>query len=73
MLPRVSRQKLEQYMQAIYQTTEEYNHSDPEVKIYFAMGEVLSEEYPNKTRMELFLLADEKMYRNKQRWYAEKG
>jgi len=73
MLPRVSRQKLEQYKQAIYQTTEEYNNSDPEVKIYFAMGEVLSEEYPDKTRMELFRLADEKMYRNKQRWYAEKG
>lgn len=72
MLPRVSRQKLEQYKQAIYQTTEEYNNSDPEVNIYFAMGEVLSEEYPNKTRMELFHLADEKMYRNKQRWYAEK-
>lgn len=73
MLPRVSRQKLEQYKQAIYQTTEEYNNSDPEVKIYFAMGEVLSEEYPDKTRMELFRLADEKMYQNKQRWYAEKG
>ena len=73
MLPRVSRQKLEQYKQAICQTTEEYNNSDPEVKIYFAMGEVLSEEYPDKTRMELFRLADEKMYRNKQRWYAEKG
>lgn len=73
MLPRVSRQKLEQYKQAICQTTEEYNNSDPEVKIYFAMGEVLSEEYPGKTRMELFHLADEKMYRNKQRWYAEKG
>jgi len=37
------------------------------------MGEVLSEENNKKTRMELFRLADEKMYRNKQRWYAEKG
>lgn len=71
MLPGASRRKMDQYMDAISQNAEEYNNGDPEVKIYFAMGEVLSEEYPGKTREELFRLADEKMYRNKQRWYAE--
>lgn len=72
MLPGISRQKLEQYKEAIYQTAEEYNNADPEVKIYFAMGDVLSEDYPGKTRTELFQLADQKMYRDKQLWYAKK-
>lgn len=72
MLPRAGRRKIDQYREAIYQATEEYNNADPEVKIYFAMGEVLSDEYPGKTRAELFRLADEKMYCNKQQWYAER-
>lgn len=72
MLPGISRQKLEKYKEAICQTAEEYNSAGPEVKIYFAMGDVLSEEYPEKNRTELFRIADERMYRNKQLWYAEK-
>lgn len=72
MFPRIGRKKMDQYMEAICRAAEEYNDADPEVKIYFAMGDVLSEEYPNKTRAELFLLADERMYQNKQCWYAQK-
>lgn len=72
MLPKINRKKMDHYKEAIYQAAEEYNASGAEVKIYFAVGDVLSEEYPDKTRAELFHLADEKMYFNKQRWYAEK-
>lgn len=72
MIPKVSRQKMMQHIEGISHATEEYNGTDPEVKIYFAVGEAMSEEHPEMTRQELFSLADENMYRNKQRWYADK-
>jgi len=72
MLPRINKIKMEQYKEAIYRTTDEYNNSEPEAKIYFSMGDVLSEDYPGKSRPELFRLADESMYQNKRRWYEKK-
>ena len=71
MLPRTNRKKMNDYIASLYRLAEEYNDSDPQVKIYFAMGEILAEDYPDKTRTELFHLADQKMYRNKQSWYAK--
>lgn len=72
MLPRINKIKMEQYKEAIWRTTDEYNNSEPEAKIYFSMGDVLSEDYPGKSRPELFRLADESMYQNKRRWYEKK-
>ena len=72
LFPRATRKSLDSYADALYRATEEYNSTGPEVELYFAMGVVLSDEHPDLKRTELARLADERMYRNKQRWYAEK-
>ncbi len=72
MFTRASRKNMDHYLDALYKATEEYNSADPEVELYFAAGDVLSEEHPGMTRSELARLADERMYQNKQRWYEEK-
>lgn len=72
MFPRITRNKMDQYVEAISHATEEYNLSDPEVQLYFAMGEAMSEDHPEMSWPELFRLADENMYHNKQEWYAQK-
>ena len=72
LLPKVNREKLTRYMDALSHATDEYNATDPEVKLYYAIGEALWEEHPEMSRMDLFRLADENMYRNKQQWYAER-
>lgn len=72
LIPRTTRQKMDAYMAEIYQATVEYNNTDPEVKLFFAIGSALSAENPDMTRTALFQLADENMYQNKQQWYAEK-
>ena len=72
LFPRATRKSLDSYADALYRATEEYNSTGPEVELYFAMGAVLSDEHPDLKRTELARLADERMYRNKQRWYAEK-
>ena len=72
MFPKISSQKLTQHITDLYRATEEYNGTDPEVEISFSCGEATSEAYPDKTRQELFRMADENMYRKKQQWYEEK-
>lgn len=72
MIPGINRAKMEKYKDAIYQTAEEYNNSAPEVELYYSVGEALADDYPGCTRSELFIIADENMYENKRRWYAEK-
>ena len=72
LFPKISRKKINQHIEELYRTTEEYNDAGPEVEIYFACGDAISEEHPEMTRLELFHLADENMYRKKQQWYAEK-
>lgn len=72
MIPRTTRSRMDQYKDSIYQATVEYNSKEPEVELYFAIGDAFSEEHPDKTRNELFKLADENMYRCKQQWYQEK-
>ena len=37
--------------------------------MHLAVGAALSTDHPGATRAELFRLADEEMYRNKQLWY----
>lgn len=73
MLTGVHREQLDTYVQALFSAAEENNASDSTVPVSFAIGSSLSTEHPNLTRLELFKLADENMYQNKQAWYANTG
>ena len=72
LLTGISRSHLESYIQALIRSTEEYNTANTDLPIHFAIGAALSTEYPGMSRTELFRLADEEMYRNKQFWYKQK-
>ena len=72
LLTAVSRSKLDQYMESLFSASEKYNTEHPELPIHFALGAALSSENPGIARTELFRLADEEMYRNKQQWYAHR-
>ena len=70
--PKISKQKMDDYTEAIKQAAQDYNNTEPQAKLSFAMGTILSEEHPGKTRSDLFHLADERMYINKRKWYEDK-
>lgn len=72
MLLDVTRAQLENHILSISQATEEYNAFSPEHPISYAVGAAFSEDHPGASRPQLFLIADEQMYRNKRAWYAEK-
>lgn len=70
--PKISRQKMDNYTEALLRAAADYNSTEPVAKLSFAMGEILAEEHPGISRSELFHLADEQMYYNKRKWYADK-
>ena len=70
LLTGVNRAKLDHQINSLLSATETYNADHPELPIHFAVGAALSAEYPGTSRTDLFRLADEDMYRNKQEWYA---
>lgn len=72
LLTSVSRERLDEWVDALYAASQSYNGEHPELPIHFAIGTALSAEHPGISRSELFQLADEDMYRNKQRWYAQR-
>lgn len=72
LLTGISRSQLDSHIQALIRSTEEYNTANSELPIHFAIGAALSAEHPGIARTELFRLADEEMYRNKQLWYTQK-
>lgn len=72
LLTEVNREQLDQQTDRIVSAGEKYNNEHPELPIYFAVGAVLSSEHPGMSKSELFQLADEEMYRNKQGWYAQR-
>lgn len=72
LLTGISRSQLDSHIQALVRATEEYNSANPDLPIHFAIGATLSVEHPGISRTELFQLADEEMYRNKQLWYKQK-
>lgn len=72
LLTGLSRTKLDQQIDGLFQAAEGYNADHPELPIHFAVGSALSSEHPGISRSELFRLADEDMYRNKQLWYARR-
>lgn len=71
MLPGINREKLNQQVKALSDAADAYNEEHPELPIHFATGAVLSSEHPGISRDDLFRLADDEMYRSKQRWYTQ--
>lgn len=69
LLTGVNRELLDQHIQVLFANGESYNLDHPELPIYFAVGTALSSEHPGLSKNQLFRLADEDMYRNKQLWY----
>ena len=72
LLPGVSRSKLDRLVEALFAAADSYNTEHPELPIHFSVGTALSSEHSGISRSELFRLADEDMYRNKQSWYARR-
>lgn len=72
LLTGINRAMLDHHIDSLITAKDAYNQNVPELPIHFAVGAVLSEEHPGISRSELFRLADEEMYRNKQLWYAQK-
>jgi len=69
LLSDVNRAQLDLQIQRIISESEAYNAAHPELPVHFAIGNALSTEHPQSSRLELFHLADEEMYRNKKMWY----
>jgi len=67
----VNRTQLDLQIQRIISESEKYNADHPELPVHFAIGNALSSEHPECSRLELFHLADEEMYRNKKAWYSQ--
>jgi len=70
LLTGVNRELLEQHLQVLFANGESYNLEHPELPVHFAVGAALSVEHPGLSKSQLFQLADEDMYRNKQLWYV---
>ena len=70
LLTGIDRKQLDTCTQSLSTATKAYNEDNPHLPISFAVGSALSAEHPGLTRTELFKLADENMYQNKQAWYA---
>lgn len=62
---------MQAYKQAIRDAVDAYNRTEEKAKIHYAMGYVLSEDFPTLTRQELLVKADEYMYIDKQEWHRK--
>ena len=71
LLNNVNRAQLDLQIHRILAESEKYNAEHPELPLHFAIGDALSSEHPDASRLELFHLADEEMYRNKKTWYSQ--
>lgn len=72
MLTGIDREEMDWYTQELQKAVTEYNQENEALPIYYAIGSTLSTEHPELSRTALFQLADERMYRDKQNWYAGK-
>ncbi|MBE6665746.1 MAG: GGDEF domain-containing protein [Ruminococcaceae bacterium] len=70
LLTDVNRERLDLEIRNIFAESEKYNAENPDLPIHFAIGAALSSEHPDCSRMKLFHLADQEMYRNKKEWYS---
>lgn len=73
LLTATDRPKLDQHIAELFATGKKYNAENPELPIHFSLGAALSTEHPGMSGADLFQLADEEMYRNKQQWYSRKN
>lgn len=72
LLTPATRPLMDKYLDALQTAVQTYNAECPQLPIHYAAGAALSAEHPGCSHTELFHLADEEMYRNKQQWYAQK-
>lgn len=70
MVTDATQEKMEGYIQAIADAAAQYNASGELPEIHYAAGWVLSSEFPELRLNELLDKADQRMYLDKQRWYA---
>ena len=70
MLMDSSPEAMEQYVQRLHQAAQRYNDAGKPPYLYFAAGWALASEFPGLSREELLAQADERMYREKRRWYS---
>ena len=61
---------MDRHMAELIAAGQKYNTDHPELPIHFSLGSALSADHPGASREELFRLADEAMYRDKQIWYS---
>lgn len=73
LLSGVNREQLDNQTDKLLSASEKYNAEHPDLPITFALGAVLSSDYPGISKSELFRLADEDMYRAKKIWYAQRN
>lgn len=67
----INRTMLDQHITELFAASKKYNADHPELPIHFSLGSALSTEHPGASNEELFKLADQAMYSDKQMWYAE--
>ena len=70
LLSGIDRSMMDRHIGELMAAGVKYNADHPELPIHFSLGSALSTDHPGATREELFRLADEAMYRNKQMWYS---
>ena len=66
----VTRPMLDRHIEDLFAAGDKYNRSHPELPIHFSLGAVLSTDHPSLSKTDLFRLADEEMYHDKQSWYT---
>lgn len=62
---------MERYVDQLHQAARRYNDADNPPFLYFAAGWALASEFPELSREGLLAQADQRMYQEKRRWYAE--
>lgn len=62
---------MERYVDQLHQAAQCYNDAGKPPFLYFAAGWALASEFPGLSREELLAQADQRMYQEKRRWYAE--
>ena len=70
LLSGIDRTMMDRHMAELIAAGQKYNTDHPELPIHFSLGSALSADHPGASREELFRLADEAMYRDKQIWYS---
>lgn len=67
----IDRTMMDRHIAELIVANKKYNDEHPELPIHFSLGAALSAEHPGVSREELFKLADQAMYSDKQMWYAD--